>query len=95
MIKGLIERNPDVPDGTPVSSMGTETRRIRRKLIRDGWYLSRHGAIHDVYRHPTIGGIITLPRHRYVSKGVAASIARKSKWFELENDDDEQVSSAD
>ena len=75
--------------------METENRRIRRKLLRDGWYLSRHGANHDIYRHPTIGGIITLPRHRYVSKGVAASIARKAKWFELENYDDEQVSSAD
>ena len=73
----------------------SEIRRIRRKLLRDGcWYLSRHGANHDIYRHTTIAGIITLPRHRYVSKGVAASIARKAKWYELENYDGEQVSRA-
>ena len=75
--------------------MVAETRRIRRKLLGDGWYLPRHGANQNIYRHPTIAGIITLPRHRYVSKSAAASIARKAKWHELENYDGEQVSSAD
>ena len=58
--------------------MEAVTSRIRRRLIRDGWYLSRHGLNHDTYRHPTIRGIITLPRHRRVSMGVAASIAKKA-----------------
>ncbi|MYC67923.1 MAG: type II toxin-antitoxin system HicA family toxin [Acidobacteriia bacterium] len=60
--------------------METVTSRIRRRLIRDGWYLSRHGMNHDIYRHPTIRGIITLPRHQRVSAGVAASIAKKAGW---------------
>ena len=59
--------------------MVAETRRIRRNLLGDDWYLSRHRANQDIYRHPTIDGIITLPRHRYVSKGADASIARKAK----------------
>ncbi len=60
--------------------METVTSRIKRRLIRDGWYLSRHGLNHDIYRHPTIRGIITLPRHRRVSAGVAASISKKAGW---------------
>ena len=45
-----------------------ETRTIdaKRRLLKDGWYLDRHGANHDIYRHPTIMGIITLPRHKQI-----------------------------
>ena len=62
--------------------MQTKTERIRRLLEKDGWYLARHGSGHDIYRHPCIRGIITLPRHRTVSPGVARSIARKAGWPE-------------
>ena len=60
--------------------METNTRRIRRRLEREGWYLGRHGSAHDIYRHPNIQGIITLPRHRVVSDNVARSIAKKAGW---------------
>ena len=60
--------------------MEAATSRIKRRLIRDGWYVSRHALNHDVYRHPTIRGIITLPRHQRVPVGVAASIATKAGW---------------
>ena len=60
--------------------MNTKTSQIKRRLERDGWTLSRHGANHDVYRHPKIHGIITLPRHRTVSPSVARSIAEKAGW---------------
>ena len=49
-------------------------------MLKDGWYLDRHGANHDIYRHPTIMGIITLPRHKQLSAGVARSIAKKAGW---------------
>ena len=49
-------------------------------MERDGRYLSRHGAAHDIYRHPNIRGIITLPRHRTISIEVARSIAKKAGW---------------
>ncbi len=62
--------------------METKTDRIRRALEKDGWYLVRHGSGHDIYRHPSIKGIITLPRHKTVSLGVARSIAKKAGWPE-------------
>ncbi len=63
-------------------AMETKTDRIRRKLEKDGWYLARHGSGHDIYRHPSSKGIITLPRHKTVSLGVARSIAKKAGWPE-------------
>ena len=54
----------------------------RRGLEKDGWYLARHGSGHDIFRHPRIKGIITLPRHKTVSPGVAHSIAKKAGWPE-------------
>ena len=62
--------------------METNRRRARRRLERDGWYLYRHGSSHDVYRHPRIKGIVTLPRHRTLSTGVANTIAKKAGWTE-------------
>ncbi|MXY45710.1 MAG: type II toxin-antitoxin system HicA family toxin [Chloroflexi bacterium] len=52
--------------------METNRELVRRRLERDGWYLRRHGAGHDIYRHPSIRGIIALPRHRTLSPGVRA-----------------------
>ena len=61
-------------------AMNTKTSQIKRRLEKDGWSLSRHGTNHDVYRHPRIRGIITLPRHRTVTPAVARSIAKKTGW---------------
>ena len=49
-------------------------------LEEDGWYLDRHGANHDIYRHPTVSGIITLSTPQPLSNGVARSIAKKAGW---------------
>ncbi len=62
--------------------METRTNLIKRKLEREGWYMARHGGNHDIYRHPFIKGIITLPRHNKLSLGVARSIAKKAGWLE-------------
>ncbi len=62
--------------------METKTDRIRRRLEKDGWFLTRHGAAHDVYKHPRITGLITLPRHKTLSSGVVLSIAKKAGWGE-------------
>ena len=58
----------------------TRTRRIRQRLEREGWYLYRHGAGHDIYHHASIALVITLPRHRTVKPGVARSIAKAAGW---------------
>ena len=62
--------------------METKTEKIKHRLEQDGWFLTRHGSGHDIYRHPDIKGIITLPRHKTVSSGVARSIAMKAGWPE-------------
>ena len=62
--------------------MDTKTAQIKRRLKQDGRVLLRHGTNHDVYRHPRLKGIITLPRHGTVTPGVARSIARKAGWPE-------------
>lgn len=61
-------------------ALETSRSRIRRRLEEDGWYLDRHGANHDIYRHLKVSGIITLPRHNILSIGVARSIAKKAGW---------------
>ena len=61
----------------------TNRRRIRQRLVREGWYLERHGASHDIYRHPQQRKArIVLPRHRTVSRGVARQIASVAGWEE-------------
>ncbi len=62
--------------------MEQNTKKIERRLKRDGWFLFRNGAGHDIYCHPTIPGSIVLPRHAKVSPGVARQIAQKAGWRE-------------
>lgn len=60
--------------------METDREKIRKRLEKDGWQLARHGRAHDVYKHPKIGGVITLPRHKELTSGVVRSIAKKASW---------------
>lgn len=60
--------------------METNRNKIKRRLEKDGWYLSRPGSNHDVYRHPRRSGTITLPRHRTVTPMVARTIAAQAGW---------------
>ena len=59
--------------------METNTRAIRRRLEREGWYLARHGR-HDIYKHADFTETIRLPRHRTVSIGIAQQIAKQAGW---------------
>lgn len=61
------------------------TSRIKRRLLKDGWCLERHGSNHDTHRPSTISGIVTLPRHPTVSAGVVISIAEKAGWTDWED----------
>ena len=67
--------------------METNRAQIKRWLESDGWFLARHGSAHDIYRHPEVEGILTLPRHRRVTAGVARSVARKAGWLERKEGD--------
>lgn len=36
---------------------------LRKKAEKNGWYLYRNGANHDIYRHPTKDFSIQIGRH--------------------------------
>ncbi len=59
--------------------METSTAKIIKRLKSEGWSFDRHGAAHDIYRHPD-KGFVQVPRHKAVSPGVAGSIAKKAGW---------------
>ena len=59
--------------------MEINTRAIKGRLEREGWYLARHGK-HDIYKHTESTETIRLPRHRTVSIGVARQIAAQAGW---------------
>ena len=37
---------------------------LLKLLKKDGWKMHKHGANHDLYRHPEKKGQLTIPRHR-------------------------------
>jgi predicted RNA binding protein YcfA (HicA-like mRNA interferase family) len=50
-------------------------------LVREGW-VERHSGEHDVYTNPSRPGrIISVPRHRTLSIGVAREIAKEAGWL--------------
>ncbi len=65
----------------PAPALETNRKKVAARLKRDGW-VERHGGSHDVFKHPTRTGIITLPRHATLSPGVARTIARTAGWIE-------------
>jgi mRNA interferase HicA len=54
--------------------------RIVRRLEGEGWRLARNGAEHDVYEHPSKPGVLSVPRHRTLSPGVARQVAKVAGW---------------
>jgi predicted RNA binding protein YcfA (HicA-like mRNA interferase family) len=56
----------------------TSTRKIVRRLEREGW-VNEGGGKHDVFKHPD-GRKIAVPRHRTQSPRVARSIAKTAGW---------------
>lgn len=58
----------------------TNRAKVVSRLLREGWELARHGSAHDVYRHPA-KGVVTVPRHRTLSPGVARNIAKTVGWL--------------
>jgi mRNA interferase HicA len=49
-------------------------------LGMEGWQLLRNGSEHDVYDHASKPGVVTVPRHRTLSPGVARQIAKVAGW---------------
>lgn len=47
-------------------------------LRKDGWFLYKNGANHDLYRHPTKQNQLTIPRHgsKEMANGTLNSILK-------------------
>lgn len=57
----------------------TNRRNIVDRLSQEGW-INEGGKGHDLYRHPNKTVVITVPRHRELSPGVARSIGKAAGW---------------
>lgn len=63
-----------------MASLETNSRKVTRRLEREGWVLVRGGK-HDKYEHPDRPGVlITVPRHKELSAMVARNIAKDAGW---------------
>jgi predicted RNA binding protein YcfA (HicA-like mRNA interferase family) len=58
-----------------------DRKRVVSRLESEGWELKRNGAKHDLYENAgKPGDVITVPRHKTLSPGVARSIAKAAGW---------------
>lgn len=59
----------------------TNTRKIIRRLKREGW-VQKTGGKHDKFSNPDRPGVmIVVPRHREQSIGVAEDISLRAGWM--------------
>ena len=63
-----------------MASDETNRNKIVSRLAKEGWRLVRNGSAHDIYDHPARPGVLTIPRHRTLSPGVARQIAKIAGW---------------
>ena len=62
-------------------NLETNRSKIVDRLSAEGWIMERHGSAHDIYVNPMRLGVITGPRHRTLSPGVARQIAKAAGWL--------------
>jgi predicted RNA binding protein YcfA (HicA-like mRNA interferase family) len=58
----------------------TNRRRVVDRLNAEGW-VNEGGKEHDLYRRPSSGSVIVVPRHRELSPGVARQIGKSAGWL--------------
>jgi predicted RNA binding protein YcfA (HicA-like mRNA interferase family) len=58
----------------------TSTAKVTARLEREGWE-NVGGTKHAKFRKPGSPSIIMVPRHRALTPGVAASIAKAAGWI--------------
>lgn len=64
-----------------MAAVETNTRKIIRRLEREGW-VKVTGGKHDKFEHPRRDEIlIVVPRHKDQPIGLARSIARAAGWI--------------
>lgn len=57
----------------------TNRLKITRRLESEGW-VSDGGKEHEVFRHTDHRFVLSIPRHRELSIGVARSIGKAAGW---------------
>jgi predicted RNA binding protein YcfA (HicA-like mRNA interferase family) len=64
-----------------MAAIETNTRKVVRRLEREGW-VNVGGGKHDKFDHPANPGVtIMVPRHRELTPRVARSIANSAGWL--------------
>jgi predicted RNA binding protein YcfA (HicA-like mRNA interferase family) len=59
------------------------SREVIRRLVADGWELSRTKGSHRQYKHPTKTGLVTVPHpKRDLPRGTLRSIFKQAGWTE-------------
>jgi predicted RNA binding protein YcfA (HicA-like mRNA interferase family) len=59
-----------------------DLRRIRQRLLQEGWYVARDDGRHEVFKHVDRSGRVVVPRHRGdLAYGTARSIALQAGWI--------------
>jgi mRNA interferase HicA len=48
-----------------------------RELIKNGCYLKRHGAKHDLYSNPQNGNTVPVPRHPEIKETLCREIRKQ------------------
>ena len=53
---------------------------LKKILLKDGWYLYRHGSSHDIYKHNLKTNVVVLGRHdsQEVAPGTLHSILKNA-----------------
>ena len=59
--------------------MLTDSRKIMKRLKKEGWSVDRISGSHHILHHPA-KGLISLPHPKELKKGLAAAIARQAGW---------------
>jgi predicted RNA binding protein YcfA (HicA-like mRNA interferase family) len=62
-----------------------DIRKIRARLVRDGWIAVPSRGPHEKFRHPVHPTVVIVPRGRGdLPAGTARSIARAADWLREE-----------
>ncbi len=65
----------------PKPALELNRGKVAARLEREGW-INKGGGSHDIYVHPVRRGrLISVPRHRMLSPGVARTIAKQAGWL--------------
>jgi len=57
------------------------SREVIRRLLADGWVLTRTKGSHHQFCHPTKAGLVTVPHpKRDLPIGTVRSIAKQARW---------------